>query len=69
MITFEPLYELGTFLEIKLPWDEKPKRHQLWEYIVKHDGVWYRFDGLTIPEASVRKYASVAIDEAANHVE
>ena len=56
MISFEPLYELGSYVDIQLPGDEV-RRHQLQEYIVKEDGIWYGFDGLKIPESNVRKYA------------
>ena len=57
MISFEPLYELGSYVDIQLPGDEV-RRHQLQEYIVKEDGVWYGFDGLKIPEADVRKFVA-----------
>ena len=56
MISFEPLYELGSYVDIQLPGDEV-RRHQLQEYIVKEDSVWYGFDGLKLREGDVRKYA------------
>mgnify|MGYP007101933586 FL=1 len=59
MISFEPLYELETFLQVQLPGQEEPTKHKLQEYIVKSDGIWYGFDGLKIPEADVREYASI----------